>query len=318
VPEVAAFESELGHYLARDRARVPPEVVGTSCCSLGMLIALRALDIGSGHEVITTPMTFAATTNAILQAGAWPVLADVEPETGLIDPAAVERAVGPRTRAILPVHLYGQLADMPALRAIADAHELAIVEDSAHGIEIERDGVRPSDLSEAAVFSFYATKTLTSGDGGAIAVRDPDLAVRLRRLRSHGMTKAVAERHGTVYAHWDLLELGYKANLTDLDAAVLRPQLPRAETRPGAPRADRPPLRGAAAGQRSGARRALAHGFEGAGPARAAWPFEPPPVHGQRPPRPPRRAARGARGRGHRDGRALPLAPHPDLPEAAP
>jgi dTDP-4-amino-4,6-dideoxygalactose transaminase len=225
-PQVAAFEQELGRYLVRDRdGGTPPQVVGTNACSMGLLIALRAMDVGPGDEVITTPMTFAATANAILHLGATPRFVDVEGATGLIDPSAVSAAVGPRTVGILPVHLYGQLADMKALRAIADRHHLFVVEDSAHGVEMERDGVRPGDLSEAAVFSFYATKNLTCGDGGAIATRDAKTAERLRRLRNHGVSKAATERHGNAYQHWDLAELGYKANLTDLDAALLRPQL---------------------------------------------------------------------------------------------
>ena len=226
-PQVRAFEEELGKYLVRGRPdATPPQVVGTNACSMGLLIALRALDVGPGDEVITTPMTFAATANAILHLGATPRFVDVEPATGLIDPAAVRAAVGPKMVGILPVHLYGQLADMKALRAIADANKLFIVEDSAHGVEMERDGVRPGDLSEAAVFSFYATKNLTSGDGGAVATRDPQVADRLRRLRNHGVSKAATDRHGSAYQHWDLVELGYKANLTDLDAALLRPQIP--------------------------------------------------------------------------------------------
>jgi UDP-4-amino-4-deoxy-L-arabinose-oxoglutarate aminotransferase len=229
-PQVAAFEEELGRFLVRGREGAdPPAVVGTNSCSMGLVLALRALDVGPGDEVITTPMTFASTTNAILHVGARPKLVDVEPATGLLDPAAVRAAVGEHTVGILPVHLYGQLADMKALRAIADQHALFLVEDSAHGVEIERDGVRPGDLSEAAVFSFYATKNVTCGDGGAIATRDPRIADRLRRLRNHGVSKAATDRHGGLYRHWDLMELGYKANLTDLDAALLRPQLAHIE-----------------------------------------------------------------------------------------
>jgi dTDP-4-amino-4,6-dideoxygalactose transaminase len=225
-PQVAAFEQELGRYLVRGRPEAtPPHVVGTNACSMGLLIALRALDVGPGDEVITTPMTFAATANAILHLGATPRFVDVEAATGLIDPAAVRAAIGPKTVGILPVHLYGQLADMRALRAIADGRGLFLVEDSAHGVEIERDGVRPGDLSQAAVFSFYATKNLTCGDGGAVVTRDARTAERLRRLRNHGVSKAATERHGSLYQHWDLAELGYKANLTDLDAALLRPQI---------------------------------------------------------------------------------------------
>jgi UDP-4-amino-4-deoxy-L-arabinose-oxoglutarate aminotransferase len=231
-PQVAAFEQELGAYLVRGREdATPPHVVGTSCCSLGLVLALRALDVGPGDEVITTPMTFAATINAILHLGARPKLVEVEPATGLVDPAAVRAAIGEHSVGILPVHLYGQLADMRALRALADQHGLFLVEDSAHGIEIERDGVRPGDLSEAAVFSFYATKNVASGDGGAVVTRDARVAERLRRLRNHGATKGAADRHGGAYQHWDIVELGYKANMTDLDAAVLRPQLPRVEAK---------------------------------------------------------------------------------------
>jgi dTDP-4-amino-4,6-dideoxygalactose transaminase len=225
-PQVAAFEQELGSYLVRSRPdATPPHVVGTNACSMGLLIALRALDVGPGDEVITTPMTFAATSNAILHLGATPRFVDVEAATGLIDPSAVRAAIGPKTVGILPVHLYGQLADMRALRSLADSKGLFLVEDSAHGVEIERDGVRPGDLSEAAVFSFYATKNLTCGDGGAVVTRDASTAERLRRLRNHGVSKAATERHGSLYQHWDLAELGYKANLTDLDAALLRPQI---------------------------------------------------------------------------------------------
>jgi UDP-4-amino-4-deoxy-L-arabinose-oxoglutarate aminotransferase len=229
-PQVAAFEQDLGRYLVRDRdGAKAPHVVGTNSCSMGLVLALRALGVKPGDEIITTPMTFAATTNAVLHLGATPRLVDVEAATGLIDPDAVQAAVGPRTVGILPVHLYGQLADMKALRAIADARGLLIVEDSAHGVEMERDGVRPGDLGDAAVFSFYATKNLTCGDGGAIATRDASVAERLRRLRNHGSNKAATERHGSAYQHWDVTELGYKGNLTDLDAALLRPQLARAD-----------------------------------------------------------------------------------------
>jgi dTDP-4-amino-4,6-dideoxygalactose transaminase len=225
-PRVADFEEELGRFLVRGREGAsPPFVVGTNSCSMGLLIALRALDVKPGDEVITTPMTFVSTTNAVLHAGATPKLVDVEPTTGLIDPDAVRAAITARTVGVLPVHLYGQLADMRSLRSIADARGLFILEDSAHGIEMERDGVRPGELGDAAVFSFYATKNITSGDGGAVATRSARTAERLRQLRNHGVSKAASERHGSRYQHWDMLELGYKANLTDLDAALLMPQL---------------------------------------------------------------------------------------------
>ncbi|MFI5297468.1 MAG: DegT/DnrJ/EryC1/StrS family aminotransferase [Polyangiales bacterium] len=232
-PQVASFERELGEYLVAGSDRAPLHVVGTNSCSMGLLVAHKAFDIGPGDEVITTPMTFAASLNAALHLGAKIVLVDVEPTTGLLDPAKVRAAITPKTKAIVPVHLYGQLADMRALRAIADEHQLVIIEDSAHGIEMERDGVRAGQLGDAAVFSFYATKNLTSGDGGAIATRHAHIADRCRRLRNHGASKSASDRHGGGFKHWDLVELGYKANLTDLDAALLRPQLPRADEKRG-------------------------------------------------------------------------------------
>ena len=218
-PRVAEFERAFADFLGVEH------VVGTSSCTAGLTLALQALGVGPGDEVITTPMTFIATANAALYLGATPVFADVDPRTGLLDPAAAAAAIGPRTRAIVPVHLYGQLADMPAFRRLADRHGLALVEDAAHAVEAARDGVRVGQLGDAAVFSFYATKTLTSGDGGAVAVHDADVAARLRRLRSHGMSTDAAARHGQAYAHWDMVELGWKAALTDVEAALLLPQL---------------------------------------------------------------------------------------------
>lgn len=218
-PRVAELEKRLAAFLG------VPDVVGVSSCSMGLILSLAALGVRPGDEVITTPMTYVATSNAILHLGATCVFADCDPATGLIDPAAVRAAVTPSTRAIIGVHLYGQLADMRALRAIADERAIALVEDAAHAVEAERDGVGPGQLSDAAVFSFYSTKNLTSGDGGAIAVRSPELADALRRIRNHGVTRDAASRYGSAYRHWDMVELGYKAPLSDVEAAILLPQI---------------------------------------------------------------------------------------------
>jgi len=224
-PRVAEFESVLGAYIG------VPHVVGVNGCTNGLLLSVRALDIGRGDEVITTPMTFISTPNAALYVGAKPVFVDVDPSTGLIDPDAVEAAITPRTKAIIAVHLYGQMADVRRLREIADRHHLALIEDSAHGTEMRRDGIAPGQLSDMAVFSFYATKTMTCGDGGAIATKNPALADRLRRLRNHGVSKDAASRYGGAYKHWDMMELGYKAAMTDVDAALLIPQIPKLDDR---------------------------------------------------------------------------------------
>jgi len=221
-PRVGELENALADYVGGG-----VEAVGVSSCTVGLFLTMRAFDVGEGDEVISTPMTFAATTNAAIHAGATPVFADIDPRTGLMDPAEVEKAITPRTKAIIAVHLYGQMSNMAALREIADRHRLFLFEDSAHGIEGEREGYRTGHLGDAAVLSFYATKTMTSGDGGAILTRHPGRAARLRVLRNHGMSKDAAARHGGTYQHWDMLELGYKGALTDVEAAMLLPQLDR-------------------------------------------------------------------------------------------
>lgn len=222
---VSAFEQAFALFLGRRHA------IGVTSCTGAMHMALMALGIGLGDEVITTPMTFIATAAAILEAGATPVFVDVEPDTGNIDANLIEAAITPRTKAILPVHLYGLLCDMRALRAIADKHGLAIVEDAAHCVEGIRDGIRPGGLSNAACFSFYATKNLTCGEGGALTTDDPALLESLRLLRLHGMTKSAADRHREGYQHWDMKILGWKYNMDNIQAAMLIPQLRRLESK---------------------------------------------------------------------------------------
>ena len=220
---VRQFESDLAAYCRRRRA------VGVSSATAGLHLALIALGVGAGDEVITTPMSFVATANAVLMTGAVPVFVDVKPETGNIDPGAVEVALTDRTRAILPVHLYGVMCEMGALATIARSRGLRMIEDAAHALESSRDGLRPGELSDAAVLSFYATKSITSGEGGAIVTDDDQLAERLGRLRLHGITKSAADRHAGPYRHWDMEELGYKCNLTNIQAAMLEGQLRKAD-----------------------------------------------------------------------------------------
>jgi UDP-4-amino-4-deoxy-L-arabinose-oxoglutarate aminotransferase len=223
--EVYAFERELGAYLGAS------QVVAAASCTAAIHLSLLALGIEPGDEVVTTPLTFIATATAILHAGAVPVFVDVEPDTGVIDPERVAAAITPRTRAILPVHLYGTMCDVHALRDLADRHGLVLVEDAAHCVEGERDGARPGSIGDAACFSFYATKSLTSGEGGAVAARDPEIAERIRRLSLHGMTRNAADRYHGSYEHWDMDELGWKANMSNIQAAMLRPQIPHLDER---------------------------------------------------------------------------------------
>ena len=158
-------------------------------------------------------------------AGARPVFADVDPATGNLTAAAVAPHVTARTRAIIPVHLYGLLCDMEALQALARARNLILIEDSAHCVEARRGPVRPGTHSDCACFSFYATKNLTCGEGGALATNDAALAERVRRLALHGMTTSAYERYASKYKHWDMPEWGWKYNLDNLRASLLTPQI---------------------------------------------------------------------------------------------
>ena len=221
-PRAATFEKAFAEHLGVHN------VVSMSSCTSALFLSLTALGIGPGDEVITTPLTFVATANAILHTGATPVFVDVEPETGNLDVSRVAEAITSRTRVIIPVHLYGLMVDMRALSHLCRRRGIIIIEDAAHAAEAERDGVRPGQLGQAACFSFYATKNLTCGEGGAVATQDAAMAESLRRLRSHGLSKEAASRYNTDrYQHWDMMELGYKANLSDIQAALLVGQLPR-------------------------------------------------------------------------------------------
>jgi len=220
---VAEFESKFSLYVGCRYA------VGVTSCTAAMQLSLLALGIGPGDEVITTPMTFIASTNAVLHAGATPVFVDVDRETGNIDAGLIEGAITGKTRAILPVHLYGQLCDMKRIKGIADKHHLAIIEDAAHAVEAVRDGVKPGCLSDAACFSFYATKNITSGEGGAVSTNSEDIADTLKKLRLHGMSKGAADRYSKRYEHYDMELLGWKYNMDNIQAALLLNQIDNIE-----------------------------------------------------------------------------------------
>lgn len=221
--EVKKFEANLALYLNCQH------VVGLTSCTAGLHLALLACNIGPGDEVITTPMTFIATANTILHVGAKPVFVDVEPSTGNIDVSRIEAAITPKTRAILPIHLYGQLCDMVTIRKIADKHNLVVIEDAAHSLESVRDGARPGQFGDVACFSFYATKNIASGEGGAIATNNKDIADKVRLLSLHGMSKGAADRYVKKYEHWDMELCGWKYNMTNIQAALLIGQLERVE-----------------------------------------------------------------------------------------
>lgn len=222
---VYEFEEAFAAYLGL------PAVTATVHGTAALHLAMLAAGVGEGDEVVTTPMTFLSSANAVLYAGGTPVFVDVDPATANLDPAAAEAAITPRTKAILAVDLYGLPADHVALRQVADRHGLLLVEDAAHCVEGRRDGHGPGQLADLACFSFYATKNLTCGEGGAVASRDPGKKPLLRQLGSHGMTRNAADRYAGKYQHWDMERLGWKYNLSDLLAAMLLPQLPKLAAR---------------------------------------------------------------------------------------
>ena len=206
---VTAFERRTAEYL---RVR---HAIGVASGSDALLLALLALDLRPGDEVVTSPFSFFATAAAIVRAGATPVFADIDPRSFNLDPAAAARAVTRRTRALLPVHLFGRCVDFAAFDALAREHRLPIVEDAAQAIGAERNGVRAGAWGDLACFSFYPTKNLGgAGDGGLVSTGDEGLAERVRRLRVHGESSA--------YRHE---ELGINSRLDALQAAVLSVKL---------------------------------------------------------------------------------------------
>ncbi len=209
-PEVDAFESEFAAACGTAYA------VGVGTGTDAITLIIRALDIGPGDEVITPPLSAAYSALAVMMAGARPVFADIDPERLTLDPAAVEAAITPRTRALLPVHLYGQAADMTPLLAIARRHNLAVIEDAAQAHLCTSEGRPVGTMGVAGAFSFYPTKNLGAlGDGGAVATNDAALAQRIKRLRNGGQT--------TRYRHE---EAGANSRLDELQAAILRARLP--------------------------------------------------------------------------------------------
>lgn len=221
-PRTAQFEKEFAGYV---RA---PFALALNSCTAGLHVALAALGIGSGDEVITTPLTFCSTVHTILHVGARPVLADIGPD-GNIDPEEIARAITPRTRAILPVHFAGLACEMGAIWDLARRHGLFVVEDAAHaagtqyrGYPIGRSSAENGfDASDAVAFSFYATKNMTTGEGGMVTTPRESLAARMRMLSLHGMNRDAWNRYSS-RGNWyyEVVDAGFKYNLTDLQSAM--------------------------------------------------------------------------------------------------
>ncbi|MDQ6775904.1 MAG: DegT/DnrJ/EryC1/StrS family aminotransferase [Actinomycetota bacterium] len=221
-PKVQRFEGMLAEYVG------VAEVRCLSSCTAALMLALRVLGVGPGDEVLVPTMTFVASANAVEHVGATPVLIDAEPGTGLIDLDAAEAAIGPATRAIVPVHLAGRPIDMDRLNGLRDRHGLAVIEDAAHAIGAEWRGRRIGAYGNLTAFSFYVTKNMTTVEGGALATEDPEIAARVERLALHGLSLGAWARFSDQgFRHYEVVEPGFKYNMTDLQAALGVHQLPR-------------------------------------------------------------------------------------------
>lgn len=220
-PRVQKFEQALKAYFGA------PHALALSSATAGLHLALLALDLKPGDEVITTPMTFAATLNTIVLAGGTPALIDVELDTYNMDVRRLADAITPRTRAVIPVHFAGLPVDLDPLYAAAAKHGLRVIEDAAHAIGAEYKGKRIGAFGDTQVFSFHPNKNITTGEGGAITTRDDKYAERLALLRFHGMDREAWNRFGkTGNQHYEIVEPGFKYNMMDIQAALGLHQLP--------------------------------------------------------------------------------------------
>jgi len=225
-PRVAAFEADFAAYkgIPGDHASA------VNSCTAALHISMLAANLEPGSEVITSPLTFCATVNAIIHAGLVPVLADVDPKTQCIDPDAIEAAITPRTAAIIPVHFAGYPCDMTRIMKIAERHGLVVIEDCAHAIETEWRGQKAGTFGDFGCFSFYATKNLVTGEGGMIIGKNSERVAQTRTLALHGMSKDAWHRFGDKgYRHYEVVESGFKYNMMDLQAALGIHQLKRIE-----------------------------------------------------------------------------------------
>lgn len=225
-PQAAAFEQEFAAALGGE-----VNAIAVNSGTAGLHLALEAIGVGAGDEVIVPTWTFTATAEVVRYLGADPVIVDVDPETLAIDLAAAERAVTSRTRAIMPVHFGGLGVDREGVAGLAGEHGLKVVEDAAHAFPTVSGGrLVGTGASDAVVFSFYATKTITTGEGGMVVTPDEELAARMRTMRLHGISRDVFGRYRSTAPSWqyEVVAPGYKYNLTDPAAAMGRAQLQRA------------------------------------------------------------------------------------------
>ena len=225
-PKARRFEQDFVQFLGDDSL----QAIAVNSATAGLHLALEALGIGPGDEVITTTHTFTATAEVVRYMGADVVLVDIDPATLNIDPKAIEAAITPKTKAIMPVHYAGLSVDMDAIHAMASKHGLKVVEDAAHALPTTYQGqLIGLGRSDAVVFSFYANKTMTTGEGGMLVTRDADLAARAKVMRLHGINRDAFDRFTAKVPSWyyEIVAPGFKYNLTDIAAALGLHQLKR-------------------------------------------------------------------------------------------
>ena len=220
-PKVAEFEEAIADYVGVRHA------VSFSSGTAALHAAVLAAGLKPGDEAITTPLTFCATANAVLYGGGTPVFADVRDETLTIDPEEVERRITPRTKALLPVDYAGHPADLDALLALADRHELLVIEDAAHALGAKYRSRMVGSISHMSVFSFHAVKHLTTGEGGMVTTNNGEFAQRLREVRNHGIDSDARARQADGQWHYEMTTLGFNYRLTDIACALGLAQLPR-------------------------------------------------------------------------------------------
>ena len=223
-PKVSHFEELVREYKGVKHA------IAVSSCTAGLHLGCIALDLQPGDEVITTPLTFCATVNAIIHAGGTPVLADIDPETLNIKPEEICKKINSRTKALLPVHFAGRPCEMSEIMALAQQHGLRVIEDCAHAIETVYHGSHAGTFGDCGVLSFYSTKNVTTGEGGMVLTNDDSLAAWFRLMSQQGVTTNAWQRlSGGNYRHYDVAEIGFKYNMMDLQAAIGIHQLKRVE-----------------------------------------------------------------------------------------
>ncbi len=227
-PKTQEFEKQFAEYIGVKHA------IAVNSCTAGLHLSLVAAGLGVGDEVITTPMTFAASANVIIHTGATPVFADIDPVTMNIDVNEIRKKITPRTKAIIPVHMAGHPCEMDEIMDLAREHNLFVLEDAAHAVYTQYKGTLIGSIANATAFSFYATKNLATGEGGMVTTNDDELADKIRIMSSHGMSRNAWNRYSATGSwYYEVLYPGFKYNMTDIQAALGITQLAKLERMQG-------------------------------------------------------------------------------------